>query len=464
MVRAILLAILLAGFFPIITPGAPTGADSSGGKVIYVLPIRDEIEESMVFQVRRGVKEAMKLKAAALVLHMNTPGGEGEAMRKIMEAIGKFEPATETYTVVDKQAFSAGAFIAASTRHIYMTPGSNIGAATPIALGQGGLQELPQKFVSAYAGIIRAVAEQNGHNPLVFDAMVNKDKGLTVDGKEISPKGSVLTLTTAEATQLLGTPPKPLLAQPIHSLDELFSKLGAGRTIQFKATGYERIARVITMISPFLLTAALILGYLEFKIPGTTLFGVGSAICFLLVFFGHYIAGLSGHEPLLLFILGAALVAVEIVLLPGTLLPAFAGLVFILGALLYSMADLYPTDSWLPSAAQLELPAYNLGIALLLALAGCLIIYMSVPQKVFIGNLDAVTVPGPATDAYTQLKPGQRGVATSPLRPAGTAQFGERWIDVVSDGGFIERNSTVEIIRVEGMRAVVKSISEKQTT
>jgi len=162
--------------------------------------------------VRRGVKAALEAKASALVIDMNTPGGEGEAMKEVMATIAKFQPADRTYTYVNKEAFSAGAFISASTRQIWMAPGSIIGAASPVTLGQEGPKELPPKFVSGYAALIRAAAEQNGHNPAVFDAMVNKQIGLRLDGREIVAKGDILTLTTQEATRQFGTPPRTILA------------------------------------------------------------------------------------------------------------------------------------------------------------------------------------------------------------------------------------------------------------
>ena len=71
--------------------------------------------------------------------------------------------------------------------------------------------------------MIRAAAEQNGHNPAVFDAMVNKQNGLKIDGREIVAKGDVLTLTTKEATQLVGRPQKPLLADGVADTLELLS-------------------------------------------------------------------------------------------------------------------------------------------------------------------------------------------------------------------------------------------------
>ena len=48
---------------------------------VYVIPIQGEIQKGLVYIVRRGVKDALANHASALVLDMNTPGGEGEIGR-----------------------------------------------------------------------------------------------------------------------------------------------------------------------------------------------------------------------------------------------------------------------------------------------------------------------------------------------------------------------------------------------
>ena len=52
---------------------------------------------------------------------------------------------------------------------------------------------------------------------------------------------------------------------------------------------------------------------------------------------------------------------------------------------------------------------------------------------------------------------GNRGVAVSALRPAGTAMFGQQRVSVVTDGEFIEKNSAVEVVSAQGSRIVVRA-------
>src|SRR5213594_3403811 len=113
---------------------APTATNTS--RKVYILPIRDDIMPPLVYLVRRAVKEAMEANADLLVLDMETNGGRVDTTREIISILEQFKGDTATY--VNKDAFSAGAFISVATRHIYMAPGSVIGAAAPVMLSPGG--------------------------------------------------------------------------------------------------------------------------------------------------------------------------------------------------------------------------------------------------------------------------------------------------------------------------------------
>jgi membrane-bound serine protease (ClpP class) len=53
---------------------------------------------------------------------------------------------------------------------------------------------------------------------------------------------------------------------------------------------------------------------------------------------------------------------------------------------------------------------------------------------------------------------GAIGVASTTLRPAGIARFGDDFVDVVSEGSFIEAGSRIQVIEIEGHRVVVKEV------
>ncbi|MCP4815682.1 MAG: hypothetical protein GY888_24480 [Planctomycetaceae bacterium] len=64
-----------------------------------------------------------------------------------------------------------------------------------------------------------------------------------------------------------------------------------------------------------------------------------------------------------------------------------------------------------------------------------------------------------AVTAAALVRVGDQGIATSTLRPAGKARFDGNYIDVVSEGGYIEHDTAIEVVRVVGNRAVVRSIA-----
>ena len=115
-------------------PECPGGAQSEApvasapttlSGLVYIIPIRNMIEPALLYVVRRGVAEAQRNHADAIVFVMDTPGGTLDAAGKILRIIQDVD--VPTYTFVEKDAYSAGAIIALATDEIYMAPGSVIG-------------------------------------------------------------------------------------------------------------------------------------------------------------------------------------------------------------------------------------------------------------------------------------------------------------------------------------------------
>jgi membrane-bound serine protease (ClpP class) len=428
------------------------------GKTVYIIPIRDNIDPALVYLVRRGVKEAIEANADALILNMDTNGGRVDNTEEIIAILNKFPRQHRLYTYINTKAFSAGAFIASATREIYMAPGSVIGAAAPILMAPGGAQELPktveEKMTSAVRALVRANAQRQGHRAEVFDAMVDKDQGLTVSDKEITPKGKILTLTNNEAEAPYGEPPQNLLSAGTKAdLDAVVSAIAPGHplVITVEPTGFEQLARLIVTISPLLLAGAMLCGYIEFKTPGFGVFGIGAVILAAIYFLGHYIAGLSGHENAVIFTIGMALLVVELFVLPGHIIPGILGAGLVFYALLNAMVDNYPSDSVLPSLPQLALPLKNLTLALIISAAGIILLAKIFPKTPLYATL-VLTGVNPGADSHTRGAPniGARGTALTPLRPAGAADFGDGPVDVLTQGAFIKAGVTVSVIKVEG--------------
>jgi membrane-bound serine protease (ClpP class) len=55
---------------------------------------------------------------------------------------------------------------------------------------------------------------------------------------------------------------------------------------------------------------------------------------------------------------------------------------------------------------------------------------------------------------------GKQGKTTTPLRPSGTVLIDEEYVDVVTEGGYLDKDVLVNIIKVEGSRVVVRKLTE----
>ncbi len=433
--------------------------------LVYIIPIKKMIEPALLYVVRRGVDEAVRNNAQAIIFEMDTPGGAVNAAGAIITTITRTD--IPTYTFVEKDAYSAGAIIALSTKHIYMAPGSVIGAATPMMMSPvGGVQEMPEevqeKMTSAVAAMVRSAAEQGGHDKELAEAMVRADMEYSVNGQIISEKGRLLTLTNEEAAQLVGDDQHPLLSEgTVKNIDELLETIGLANAEKriLEVTAAERLARLIAGIAPILMILGLGGLWLEIKTPGFGIFGIGGILCLLLFFFGHHIAGLAGMEDILLFALGVALLAVEIFITPGFGVMGISGLVLIFFSLVNAMVEHVPgklrPTSFSPEA--FSVPFMTVTLSFIGAAALVLVAGKFLPKTRVFNSLTLDTVLSDPEEEKELL--GIEGVAHSDLRPGGTAYFDGRKIDVVTLGNYIRRESPIRIVEIHGNRIVVEEIS-----
>lgn len=438
--------------------GAATEKGAAQGKrIVYVVPVQDEISRPALFILRRGLKQAIEAGATAVVLDMKTPGGALDVTFDIMEALGKFPG--ETITFVNDQAISAGAFISATTREIWFSPRGKIGAAAPVsATGQDIEKTMRQKIVSFLKAEVRSISEGRGYRGQVISAMIDEDYELKIGDKVIKPKGELLTLTATEAMAEYGEPPHRLLASGVaSSIDDLLEKKfghGAFEKRVLEVTWSEQLAKYISAFSSILMGLGLLALFIEFKTPGFGIFGITGIALLLLVFFGHYMAGLSGHEPALVFVIGVSLVAAELIFFPGTVVVALVGVIFMLGSLLWAGADLWPNEPLAVNADAFLAPAIQLGVALLISGGLFGIVLRFLPRTSFYGRLavqGASTVPAQAAGVAPQSLPdlrslvGQRGVAVTALFPSGEVEVAGRRYHAKLELGFAEANSTIVV-------------------
>jgi len=453
----LLSAVLLATMRPIAFAATET---------VCIVTIHEEITQNTLYLVRRAMREAIAVRAAALVLDLDTNGGRVDATEEIIRLVER--ASCPTYTLVNPKAYSAGAFLAAATDRIYMTTGSVIGAATPVMMiPSQGVQELPksyeEKLSSAMRALIRTTAQTRGHNPDVFEAMVDRERGLTVDGTVIVEKGKLLTLTNVEAQKEYGNPPRPLLsAGTVGSVEELLKRVGLERATQLRIEPYglEIVGRWLTAISPLLILIGFVAIYIEMKTPGIGLPSLVALICFALYFGGYFLAGLAGWEEMVVFALGVVLLAVEIFVLPGFGWTGIIGVTLVLAALVMAMLQRMPGSPFWPSWQQLQWPLLKVMGGFLGAAGVMAVLARFLPETPLFRKLELSATTSAAEGYVASHGPKSAqlhavGVAETVLRPSGKGRFGDELVDVVTEGDMIEAGSRIRIIERNGNRVVV---------
>ncbi len=402
---------------------------------VVVIPIREQIAKPELYILRRGLKEAIEQNVNTIVLDMETPGGALDVTFEMLKALEKFPGKTVTY--VNREAMSAGAFIAAGTDEIYFAPGAVIGAAAPVLSDGGDIGETMRgKLVSYLKARMRSISEGKGYRGQVISAMIDIDSEFKIGDQVIKPKGELLSLTAQEAMKSYGDPPQPLLGNGIaDNLDELLDRIhGAGNyTVErLEITWSEKLAQYLTGLTPILMGLGLVCLFIEFKTPGFGIFGITGLTLLGIVFFGQFVAGLSGHEPVLFFLLGVTLVVIELFLFPGVMVLALTGATLMLGSLVWAMTDLWPGEP-IPLTGDIFVrPLLNMMAGVILAVVLFLAILRFLPKGGLWGHmvLDAAVRGEPAavrslnggnSDGISLI--GETGIAATGLFPSGQVEI-----------------------------------------
>ncbi|MBU0678900.1 MAG: hypothetical protein KJ626_12375 [Verrucomicrobia bacterium] len=470
----LILAILIAATATAVSAeeDAPAEVRTSADRV-YIIPIQEMIEPALVYVIQRGLKEAEDFGAKAVIFPMHTPGGTVQAAEEIIRLLDGVD--VPTYTFVDKNAISAGAIIAMATDHIYMAPGSKIGDAMPIMMTPfGGVQEMPEgveeKTVSYVSGIIRAAAQNHGHDDTLAEAMVRREMEYKVDKEVIVKEGQLLTLTNVEAERLVGKEKRPLLSEgTVEDIDDLLERIGLAdaQRKEITITDAEKLGRLIAAIAPLLLIAGLLGIYIEVKTPGFGLPGILGGTCLIIFFWGHHVAGLAGNEDIALFVVGLVLLSVEVLFIPGFGFVGMIGLMLMIWGVLGAMIESLPSEPWYPvSWPQVEIPLLKLTISLLGTAAGGVILGKFLPrthlfQRLVLNAANKGENGFRAAEEHNDLV-GQTGEAITPLRPSGRGIFGNQKFDVVTDGRFVESGGKIRITETHGNRIVVEPADDGQ--
>jgi membrane-bound serine protease (ClpP class) len=227
-----------------------------------------------------------------------------------------------------------------------------------------------------------------------------------------------------------------------------------------------------------LLALGLLLLAADALVGGLGWLSVAGGLLLALFFWGHAQLGLVGWPALALVALGLALLAVEALLVPGIGVAGALGVLALLGGVALSV-----TGDPLTLAALARVGWMFLGVVAIVG-GGLILLARSLPESRLlrgvvlgarVGAPDETRPPGPllrwlgggrlealqrpVTGGTARLSlVGATGLARSALRPGGVAEFGERRLDVTTEGEYVAAGEPVEVTRDEGGRVVVRRV------
>lgn len=430
--------------------------------LVYKINIQKEIDNTTRIYLRNGLSEADSLKADAILIHLNTYGGQVDATDSMRTAI-LYNP-IPVYIFIDNNAASAGALISIASKKIYMRKGANIGAATVV--NQTG-SAMPDKYQSYMRSMMRSTAEAHGKDTIIQgrDTIYKwirdpKIAEAMVDERVVIPNlvdtGKVLTLTAEEALKwgycdgIAETP------------DEVITKYIGYKDYQMKTyqpSWYDDMKGFL--MSPVLqsLLIIIIIGgiYFEMQTPGLGFPSAAALIAAILYFAPLYLDGLAANWEILIFIIGVLLIAAEIFVIPGFGVAGISGIVLVVGGLTMSLLDNKDFDFEQVSGKDLGEAVFIVLIGLVLGFV--LVIWLSnkighrgIFRKVALNKdlEDAISSP----DLSSLI--GKEGIAATVLRLSGKVIIDGEFYDAVSESGFIEKGEKIRVIRFENAQVYVE--------
>nr|WP_239558635.1 NfeD family protein [Peribacillus deserti] len=419
-----------------ILPNKPMAAD----KTVFVIPVNETVENGLYAFLERGIDTALKKGASAIIFEINTPGGVVAAAEKIAKLMD--ETPVKKIAFINNKALSAGAYISLHADEIYMVPSGTIGSAAIIDSAGNAASKKAQSY---WLAAMKTAAENNGRDPKFALAMASEKNELDAYG---AGNGKLLTLNAAQARTAgysEGT---------VKDQEELLSalNLAGAKVTSINETFAEKAARFLThpAIIPILLTIGCLGIVIELFTPGIGLPGLIGFFSFLLFFFGHMVAGLTGYESIFLFGIGIILLILEL-FLPGAI-AGVLGFACIAGSLYLATGNLILT-----SVSLLIALTVSIGTAILM-----IKVYgkkMRMLNKIILNDSTA-TDKGYVSNKNRIDLIGREGLALTALRPSGIALIDNERVDVVSEGNFIASGVKIKVMKAEGARIVVREAVE----
>ncbi len=387
--------------------------------------------------VQDAVAFAEKHRAQAFILQLDTPGGLDTSMRLIIkEFTSAGIPVVVYVSPSGGRAASAGVFITMAAHVAAMAPGTNIGAAHPVAMGGGEMDKtMKEKVENDSVAYIKSIAEQRGRNAIWAEDAVRKSVSAT---ENEALDLNIIDLVVDDLPQLLD------------ELDGREVELGP-KTVVLETKDAEvrefpmgwRLEMLKTLSDPNIAYVLMTIGMIgllaELYNPGAILPGIVGAISLIMAFYSLQSLPVN-YAGVLLMLLGVVLFILEVTVTSYGLL-AIGGVVsMVLGSLMLIKAEApFLAISW-----SVILPVVGMAALFSLLVVGMGVRAMWRPASMGREGMVGVT-----------------GLAKTDLAPEGKILVhGELW-DAVCEPS-VKAGDHVQVTRVEGLTLYVQPVPHKR--
>jgi membrane-bound serine protease (ClpP class) len=410
---------------------------------VVVGEIKGIIGPPMAGYVNRVISDAEQSDAAAVVFYMDTPGGLSDSMHDINSRILSSRVPVVIYVAPDgARAGSAGVYICYAAHLVGMAPATNIGSATPVALGDNGNEaqmspEMRAKVTNDAVAGIRALAEQHNRDPDFAERAVRE--GANLQASE-ALKQNVVNYVASDLRDLL----RQLDGAQVHvSTGPATLRTSGAVTIREDMSPLESFLLTITnpTIAYILLSMGSLGLLLELYNPGSVFPGVIGGICLLLAFYALGTLPLN-FAGVALIAFGLLLFGLEPFLTAHGILAAGGALAFVIGSLLLINAP--------------EAPFLQVSVAAIAAVTAVLVVFFAIIVTAVLRSRRKRPVTGreglvgASGVVRRELEPGAQGIVLTQ---------GELWQAVAPDGriGVGER---VVVQSLDGLLLTVRRASD----
>jgi len=409
---------------------------NSQNKKVVVITADCAIHPACADYIHTGIEKAIEENAECLIIKLNTPGGLLKSTRVIVtDLLESPIPVVVYVSPSGSQAASAGVFITMAGHIAVMTPGTNIGAAHPVALQ--GVQDsiMMEKATNDAAAFIRTISEKRNRNIEWGENAVRKSLSIT---ETEALKLNVIDYVAKDLDELLIQIDS--IEVELHSGKKILNTKDA-EIITLEMTFAQKMLSILS--DPNIAYILLMLGiyglFFELYNPGAIFPGVIGGICLILAFYSMHTLPIN-YAGLALIIFAIILFVLEIKVISHGILSVGGVISLALGSMML-----------IEEKSVLEAMAISMELIILVVILTTVFFLFAITLGI------RAQKRKPTTGQEGII--GERGNAATTLNPHGKVKVhGEIWT-AESEEGVIKKGEPVLVTAITGLKLKVKKIT-----